>query len=157
MTYQSERARTIIENEGNLTLYRDNAQNIYVIDGGKQIFFKIRNTIQDIYFNNDWWGLSSGWDYYAAEKEGNYYKLVLRTQTDTQGSTTPFDENDSASQADTILFQIATMDLDGYLIGTEIPTVPPINYGNSVFWTSNQIHADRLKSLVYRFYSPLEY
>ena len=154
MTYTRERERRLIENEGNLSLYRDNAQRIYVNYGGKKIFFKIRNPVQDIYLSHNWWGLSSGWDYYAVEKEENYFKLVLRTQTDTFGFVSPFNELGSG---DIMLFQITNTDLDGYLIGTEVPTVPPINYGNPVFWTSNQIQADRLKSLIYRFYSPLEY
>jgi len=158
LTYQSERGREIIENEGNLTLYRDNSQSIYVIDEGKKVFFKIKiPDYGDTYLNNGWWGISNGWDYYAAEKEGNYFKLVLREQTDAVGRITTFDENNLAKLDDALLFQVATMDLNGYLISTEIPTVPPINYSNPVFSTFNQIHADRLKDLIYRYYSPLEY
>ena len=165
MTYSSESTRSLLENDGNLALYRDASQRLYVLKGEEKIFLRFAdNPHVPPWFNNTWYGIENGWNYYAAEKVDDYYYLILRERTDRvdQSNAYYFDhtgkkgfEQTGIERSDLILFQLAAFSLDGIFLSHITPPVEPIS-SNPVFWTNVKEHADELINSTVRYYSPLE-
>ena len=165
MGYINYSTRSIVENDGNTTLYRNTDQRLYVISNGEKVFFKA-----DFGFNNYKWFDDNfmherTWDWYAVEKYDDHYKVIARSRTDQSNdylvlNDQIFDDVGTMSFAgegrNRHYWSVLKVDLNGIYLGEEIPQ-RTTNSGYLLRYHANfRPHRDYLSPIVQRFYSPLE-
>ena len=143
MAYIPYSDRKIIEEDGNLGLYSDNSQQIYTLVDGDQLFFNLPKVLGERSFTKNFWG-SAGGDFYAAEKEGGYIKLIIRIKRNID-----YPKEDWLLEQN--FFDIITFDLEGNFIDKELP--PSGRYSHN---TLDAKDAKRIKKLGCANWSPLE-
>ena len=143
MAYIPYSSREVLDREGNLSLFSDNSQQIYTVLDGQKIFFNLPEGVSGgKTFTKEWWG-SHSWDLHAAEKEGDYIKLVTRARNNIDAIR----DLELTGQH----FEILTFDLNGNFISKEQAASGWRNHD-----TSYEVDAERIEKLQVKNWSPLE-
>ena len=161
MTYKKRGERTVIENDGNVGLFVDGGNILYTEVDGKKVKFYLPSVPEyanGITLGRVWWG-SHSYSWYAAERVGDYIKLIDRTFAKPDSMRAYLKDKTGEEYAMTFLYEIINFELDGgkaIFVGGDIPTSDPFGLSTDDYKYGVQSHSDYIKTFAYRLTSPLE-